>query len=147
MVLTVLKCVSQTASRDQILLIYVLCRSIWQRRNDWVWNHVATSPFGVHSRACCMFTEWQRAREDNSVHNTQQHTMVRFWTWCKPLEGWVKINVDAAFVQGTDQVWVGCVIRDKEGNFLLARSTVVRARFQPREAEVMSLKEALTWTK
>ena len=49
--------------------------------------------------------------------------------------------------QGTDQVGVGCVIRDEEGNFLRGRSAVVRGRFQPREAEAMGLKESLTWTK
>lgn len=97
-VLTVLKRVSQIANRDQILMVYVLCWSIWQIQNDWVWNHVANLPFGVCSRACCMFTEWQRAKEDDSIHNTQQHTRVR--TWCKPPEGWFKINVDASCVQG-----------------------------------------------
>ncbi|XP_074351625.1 uncharacterized protein LOC141690750 [Apium graveolens] len=89
-VLTVLKRMSQTASSEQLLMIYMLCWSLWQRRNDWVWNRNATSPFGVG---------------------------------------------------------VGCIIRDEGDNFLRAKSTVVPGRLQPREAEALSLKEALAWTK
>lgn len=74
-VLLVLKRVFQTATKEQVLMICMLCWSIWQRRNDWVWNRVATSSFGVRSRACCLFTEWQRAREDNAVAKTQQHSV------------------------------------------------------------------------
>ncbi|XP_074356529.1 uncharacterized protein LOC141696263 [Apium graveolens] len=44
-------------------------------------------------------------------------------------------------------VGVGCVIRDEWGNLLRAGSNVVQGSYHPREAEAISLKEALTWTK
>ncbi|XP_074374534.1 uncharacterized protein LOC141714940 [Apium graveolens] len=143
--LTVLKRMSQTASSEQLLMIYMLCWSLWQHQNDWVWNRNATSPFGVRSRACSMFTEWQRAREENSGPNMKQQGVSR--SWCKPPAGWIKINVDAACTQNSQQVGVGCIIRDEGGNFLRARSTVLPGRLQPREAEALSLKEAFAWTK
>ena len=59
----------------------------------------------------------------------------------------IKINTDAACMQGSDQVGVGCVVRDEWGNFIRSRSNIVHGRFQPREAEAISLREALSWTK
>ncbi|XP_074336246.1 pelargonidin 3-O-(6-caffeoylglucoside) 5-O-(6-O-malonylglucoside) 4'''-malonyltransferase-like [Apium graveolens] len=46
-------------------------------------------------------------------------------------------------------VWfrLGCVIRDEVGAFVKARSNVLRVNMQAREAEALSLKETLSWTK
>lgn len=38
-------------------------------------------------------------------------------------------------------------IRDDHGNFLRAKCSTVDGRRQPREAEALSLKEALSWVK
>ncbi|XP_074327155.1 uncharacterized protein LOC141665071 [Apium graveolens] len=92
-----------------------------------------------------MLAEWNRAREIDSTSNGRQQHVVR--TWCKPPAQWVKINVDAACIQNADQVGAGCVARDERENFLRGRCNVVQGRFQPREAEAMGLKEALTWIK
>ncbi|KAL8107520.1 hypothetical protein AgCh_024073 [Apium graveolens] len=42
---------------------------------------------------------------------------------------------------------LGCVIRDEVGAFVKARSNVLRVNMQAREAEALSLKETLSWTK
>ncbi|WOH11862.1 hypothetical protein DCAR_0831358 [Daucus carota subsp. sativus] len=143
--MTVLQRIFQAGSKEQIRMASLLCWNLWQRRNSWVWNHVNTSAFGVRSKAMSMLVEWQQAREEGKERATRQPTVAR--SWCKPPAGWVKINTDAACVLGTGQVGIGCIIRDEWGNFLRARSSVVQGSYHPREAEAISLKEALTWTK
>lgn len=59
----------------------------------------------------------------------------------------MKINIDASCRQGENFIGVGCVARDDRGRFIRARSNVIHRRLQPREAEALSLKEALSWTK
>lgn len=42
---------------------------------------------------------------------------------------------------------LGCVARDDSGHFIRARSKKIQAGYQPRIAEALSLREALSWTK
>lgn len=100
--------------------------------------------FGVRSMALNLLTEWKRAQETDGNKVKQQRTRK---SWSKPPADWVKINIDAACRPGEEFVGLGCVMRDSRGRFIRARSNKVRGMNQAREAKVLSLKEALTWTK
>lgn len=63
--------------------------------------------------------------------------------WSPPPQGWVKVNIDTAVFENLGCIGVGCVVRDTEGVFICARNHRVMACMQPREAEALSLKEAL----
>lgn len=67
--------------------------------------------------------------------------------WLPPQQGWVKINVDASIFEGNGSVGISSVIRNEAGEFICARVKKVGVSIQPREAEALSLKEALSWTK
>ncbi|KAL8120291.1 hypothetical protein AgCh_017451 [Apium graveolens] len=115
------------------------------RRNKWVWEKIVMSVFGIKQMALRMLEEWNRARE---VEGRQQDVSVtRRRTWCKPTSGWVKVNIDAACPAGSNHIAVGCVVRDEDGLFLRARSNIIRGTRTPREAEALSLLEALSWVK
>lgn len=73
--------------------------------------------------------------------------IVRHKTWCRPPEGWIKINIDAACHQGSEFIGAGCLARNDRGRFISARANKSRGRGQAREAEAITLKVALTWTK
>ncbi|KAL8155960.1 hypothetical protein AgCh_001132 [Apium graveolens] len=60
---------------------------------------------------------------------------------------WVKINVDAAYYPGSGHMGVGCVMRDDIGKFLRARTNTIRGGKSAREAEAISMREALSWVK
>lgn len=92
-----------------------------------------------------MLADWNKAREEKSKTAGSQRNGTR--VWCRPPRGWIKINSDAACMPASSQVGVGCVARDDCGCFLRARSTVVQGQFQPREAEAIALREALSWIK
>lgn len=66
--------------------------------------------------------------------------------WCKPPDGWYKVNCDASGVVN-DCVGIGCVVRDSQGSFVAARCRRVEGSWNPREAEAISLKEAMSWIK
>ncbi|XP_074374083.1 uncharacterized protein LOC141714463 [Apium graveolens] len=144
-VMSLLQRVFSTGSRDQVVMVGLVCWNLWNRRNSWVWSHANTSVFGVKVKSYNMLTDWTRARDEVSkklgqaIHNNGR--------WCKSAAGWIKINTDVACLPGMNQVGVGCVVRDEYRQFLRARSNVIQGRFQPREAEAIELWEALSWIK
>lgn len=58
----------------------------------------------------------------------------------------MKINVDAACRGDNEYMGAGCVIRDEHGQFLRGRTSSIQRCMQAREAEALSLKEALIGT-
>lgn len=67
--------------------------------------------------------------------------------WSPPSQGWVKVNIDAAMFGDIGCTGIGCVIRDENGVFIRARNQKIAANLQPREAEAVGLREALSWVK
>ncbi|KAL8097342.1 hypothetical protein AgCh_030472 [Apium graveolens] len=67
--------------------------------------------------------------------------------WLKPPEDWIKINTDAACDFRTNTMGLRCVARDEFGNFQRARGTVMYPSVQPRIAEALIFREALSWIK
>ena len=72
------------------------------------------------------------------------HVSIGDRTWRKPELGWLKLNIDAAVFQD-GQIGVGCVLRDAQGQFVGPRCQKVGGAWLPREAEAISLNEALSW--
>lgn len=103
------------------------------------------SAFDIKSMALNMLTDLRKARDE--VGRSTTSIQVQSRQWYKPLEGWVKINIDASCRQGNVYVGVGCVVRDDMESFVRACTNLVRCRVYAREAEALSLKEALSWVK
>lgn len=143
--LEVLKRVFNAGTGDQGIMVGLLCWSIWCRKNKWVWDKVIMLVFGVRAMAMNLLADWNRAREDDCKYKNQQPGGTVHW--CKPSVGWIKVNVDATCKPGVEFVGVGCVILDDEGKFIRARSSRIRGIIQPRMAEALSLREALSLAK
>ena len=67
--------------------------------------------------------------------------------WIKSSSGWHKCNVDAALVRSRGLISFGAVIRSAGGDFIAAKSDILPDSFDPREAKVLGVKEALSWLK
>ncbi|XP_074378397.1 uncharacterized protein LOC141719935 [Apium graveolens] len=67
--------------------------------------------------------------------------------WLKPPEDWIKMNTDVACDFRTNTMGLRCVARDEFSNFQRARGTVMYPSVQPRIAEALILREALSWIK
>lgn len=144
-VMALLQRVFQNSNKELTSLVSMVCWNLWYRRNNWVWNHISISSFGVQSRARNMLTEWTRAQEERVKQLVHQRGISRVWK--RPPDEWIKINIDAMCQQKDRRMGVGCVIRDSMDLFVRARSKVIQRYGQPREAEAIGLREALLWTK
>lgn len=54
--------VFENGTRDQWVEIAIICWSLWNRRNRWVWDRVNGSAFGVRNSAINLLTDWKEAQ-------------------------------------------------------------------------------------
>ncbi|XP_074346706.1 uncharacterized protein LOC141685511 [Apium graveolens] len=106
--------VFENGTREQWVEITMICWSLWNRRNRWVWERNNGSVFGVRHSAINLLAEWKEAQVHDEDRRLRGELGRR--VWCPPKEGWVKINIDAAvFLDGS--IDVGTVIRDSQAKF------------------------------
>lgn len=79
-----------------------------------------------------MLQDWRRSQEckDDGEQRRQQTNIRR---WCRPQEGWIKVNIDAACRGQSEFIGMGCVVRDDRRGFVRARSAKARGGMPPRE--------------
>lgn len=140
-VMGLLKRVFEVGTQEQAVMVGLLCWALWSRRNKWIWERVNMSIFGIKAMELNLVSDWKRARQTEVLGKTVAPGHCK--TWCKPQEGWIKINLDASFYEGAGRIGIGCVVRDDRGCFLRARTNVLPGTTQIREAEAWSLREAL----
>ena len=103
------------------------------------------SSFDVKSMTLNMMSDWNKTREFDDKKGTQQQRRVSMWS--KPPVQQVKINTNAACNIDGGLTSLGWIARDDTSQFIRERSKCLQARYQPRIVEVLSLREALSWTK
>ncbi|KAK2662592.1 hypothetical protein Ddye_001166 [Dipteronia dyeriana] len=64
-------------------------------------------------------------------------------SWQSPPHGSLKLNIDAAVIQGRDEFGVGAVIRNANKDVVLALSKLMRGCFSVEVCEVVALREGL----
>ncbi|KAM6559852.1 hypothetical protein CsatA_029091 [Cannabis sativa] len=67
--------------------------------------------------------------------------------WSKSAAGQLKINVDGAVFEDTNEIGTSFVARGYDGRIIEAFSTIFSINCQPEIAEILSVKEALSWIK
>ncbi|KAL8119782.1 hypothetical protein AgCh_017046 [Apium graveolens] len=64
-----------------------------------------------------------------------------------PAAGEYKVNVDASWFQGAESFSIGMVMRNHLGNFIEGRTVTLYQAADALEAEVLGIREALSWVK
>lgn len=122
-----------SGSMEQCTLLAVLCWSIWNRRNKWVWSRIADSVFGITSAAMNLLVNWKTTqRERNRCSSLPVKSGVQRWQ--VPQRNWVKINIDAAVFMDLRAIGIGGIVRDERGSFLRAMCKQKEGVWSPREA-------------
>ncbi|XP_074374874.1 uncharacterized protein LOC141716414 [Apium graveolens] len=130
--ITVRNLMDSTGKSWDIDLIDDIFNAAYQLQEPYPVNKL----FNVHN-----VHEWREA-QNHDVGRGSQHVEGGH-VWTKPMDGWVKVNTDAAlFEDGT--VGVGCIIRDSQGIFLGGRCCRIVEAWSPKEAEAIVMKEALS---
>lgn len=140
----IVKRVFERCNREQCGLFVLICWSLWNKRNKWLWQWVNMSVFGTKASALNLLAAWKKAQ---AVETKANRGLQGRQQWEKPAEGWIKVNVDAALFEENGGTGVASVARDAAENFLKARSSWFEGLRVPREAEALGLKEALSWAR
>ena len=64
-----------------------------------------------------------------------------------PPPGWLTCNVDAAFFDKECKSSFGCILRDDSGGFVACCGGRLVGALDPRVAEALAFREALSWLK
>ncbi|XP_074323447.1 uncharacterized protein LOC141660365 [Apium graveolens] len=64
-----------------------------------------------------------------------------------PAAGEYKVNVDSSWFQGAESFSIGMVMRNHLGNFIEGRTVTLYQAADALEAEVLGIREALSWVK
>ena len=76
----VLERVLEQGTKEQCVEIGMLCWSIWNRRNRWVWEHANMSVFGVRNIASHLLREWMEAQVKEGSRKIRGEVGDRVWS-------------------------------------------------------------------
>ncbi|GAU36575.1 hypothetical protein TSUD_362450 [Trifolium subterraneum] len=104
-------------SSDIVGRVVMLLWCIWKNRNDKLWNDNVQTPRQIGRYAFDAWNDWYSVHklQSNSESRTTEADLVR---WEKPALGWVKCNVDVAFVPGYGRTSVGLCFRNNRGQVM-----------------------------
>lgn len=126
--------------------IVTLCWAIWKARNDWLWNKKRSVVNGVVAAAKEYLTLWTETQgRFFTVHLQPQIEGDGAVLWVKPKRNSVKVSVDAATFNDQGAFGIGLIARDDNGYLLQARSKLFQGMVDAAVAEIMAIKEALSW--
>ncbi|CAH9116622.1 unnamed protein product [Cuscuta europaea] len=131
-----LECVSRVLKPEEMEIIVSGCWGLWNERNQRVWCRVQTDGSQVMQKTRIYL---QIICRSGSISGEV------ICKWQRPVEGQRKINVDASI--GGESCGFGWVVRDCSGSFVAGGSIIRRGQLSPYEAELMGLREVLSWLK
>ncbi|XP_060972000.1 uncharacterized protein LOC115703869 [Cannabis sativa] len=133
---------------DQKKLMVALCWSIWNARNDKVWNNKTSSVKSIVFSAQSYLNQWLTAHSSNVIFPSPGLILGDgAEQWQPPHEDSIKVNVDAALFSNTTQFGIGFVIRNAQGVLIEGVTKLFNGSATPELVEAMSVKEALSWIK
>ena len=104
--------------------------SIWNSRNDLVWNRRKRSSYWIFNAALQSLIQWQQTRVP-SVPQGLHRVVSSAPRWKKPEASWVKCNIDAALFNQFQCIGVDCIIRDEYGVMISARNAKLKGPLDP----------------
>ncbi|PPD85851.1 hypothetical protein GOBAR_DD17230 [Gossypium barbadense] len=67
--------------------------------------------------------------------------------WSRPAAGWLKCNTETICFHETGNMGLAALLREDHGVFIHGMQCQIEYLVEPRIAEAMSIKEALSWLK
>ncbi|XP_019198180.1 PREDICTED: uncharacterized protein LOC109192007 [Ipomoea nil] len=120
------------------------CWGVWTSRNESVWKGIDFDLCTMLHRALLFLDCWGNANQKlpADVAHSDSHVVVG---WARPSHGRLKLNTDAALNVEDNAMGFGWVLRDDVGNFLAAKNIRMPGLCAVREADVLFIREALSW--
>uniref|UniRef100_A0A803PUD0 Reverse transcriptase domain-containing protein n=1 Tax=Cannabis sativa TaxID=3483 RepID=A0A803PUD0_CANSA len=121
--------------------------SIWNARDDVLWKQKNCTAAGVFASARNVLQQWSVAHVQKSGPLLVFGPFSGVEQWQRPVSNYIKINVDGAIFEAEHKYGFGCVARDANGRLLEGISGSRLGDVGPEIAEVIGVKEALSWIK
>ncbi|KAF2308445.1 hypothetical protein GH714_009740 [Hevea brasiliensis] len=131
---------------DSATLAY-LCWSIWEERNSVVWKSAQPAANSCRLRGLRLKREWDDALVSIRAAIPPTADLPTPQEWKKPGPNWVKLNVDIATNVNSGWTGIGMVVRNEMGSFVACKISRMVGLFSPTIAEIMGVREALSWIK
>ncbi|XP_060973872.1 uncharacterized protein LOC133039089 [Cannabis sativa] len=129
-------------------VLAMICWAIWEARNDLVWNKKVTRVGDIVASVNRYLDQWRHA---------QNSTLEVSWPgiqagdgaehWILPQVNSIKINVDTTMFERENGFGFCMVARDSNGFLIEGRTTFLTGQVEPKVAEAMGVREALSWIK
>ncbi|XP_050217689.1 uncharacterized protein LOC126668542 [Mercurialis annua] len=119
---------------------------LWNHRIDVLWRKLSCKPADVVREACNFIYHWREARRQKNSPAAVCNSLAGN-RWMKPSIGSLTCNVDAAVTPGSDYSAFGFIIRERNGDCLAAKHAGLVGSLDPRVAEAIGFREALSWIK
>ncbi|CAJ2666249.1 unnamed protein product [Trifolium pratense] len=126
--------------------VAMLLWSIWQNRNDKIWNDNLRSPIQIGRAAFDQWNEWIAVHKLRS-NDDQVDPPVSTSRWEKPRIGWLKCNVDAAFFVSAGRTAMGACFRNNSGEFMAGITQWQQLTLSTEEGEAWALLQAMNEAK
>ncbi|XP_060972144.1 uncharacterized protein LOC133038111 [Cannabis sativa] len=112
--------------------------AFWKARNDMLWNGKCCSAADVVWLTRTTLRQWTCAQskqlDTGSLASNRTDTREH---WSKPAAGQLKINVDGAIFEDTNEIGTGFVARDFDGRLIEAFSTIFSVSCRPEIVEIL----------
>ncbi|XP_060969468.1 uncharacterized protein LOC133036755 [Cannabis sativa] len=125
----------------------MLCWSIWNTRNEVQWQSKNRTVLEVVKSAKHVLGQWKITKFEAPTAMFATGGISNSNSWRKPNVFTVKVNVDGATFETQHKFGFGCVARDSHGRLLEAISGSRWGCVSAEIAEVIGIKEALSWIK
>ncbi|XP_060970040.1 uncharacterized protein LOC133037193 [Cannabis sativa] len=138
----------QQLDKEKRELLVALSWSIWNARNDKVWQNKIVGVDNIVTSAKTFLNQWKNA-QDSVIETTFSGSLAEDAAvcWVPPYDNSVKINVDAAMFNENRQFGVGLVARDTQGLLIEGCTKLFQGQASAATAEAMGIREALSWIK
>uniref|UniRef100_A0A803PQB3 Reverse transcriptase n=1 Tax=Cannabis sativa TaxID=3483 RepID=A0A803PQB3_CANSA len=133
---------------DHVCQVVMVCWSLWKARNSIVWKNKALIVANVLASARISLDHWIKAQDNTSLSSINFHNNgdgAELWT--KPNTNTIKINVDSATFVSENRYGYGMVARNNSGILIDGKAGCNPGTFTPEVAEIIGIKEALSWIK
>ncbi|XP_074377351.1 uncharacterized protein LOC141718876 [Apium graveolens] len=142
------ECILVNYDRDKRTVVATVCWSLWKARNEAVWNKKFISTCVIIARAKQYLEQWSYAQRQVSYSIFPQAVEGGGCSsWVRPQELEIKISIDAIIFLEFTASGLGLVVRGSNGEMLLAKTVLFNEVMDPDMAEVLAIKEALSWSK
>ncbi|XP_019150973.1 PREDICTED: uncharacterized protein LOC109147770 [Ipomoea nil] len=135
----------QRQVQESAMHLFVQCGEAVRLWNKLEMSHVSAYDGNNLGDWALLFLDcWGNANEKlpAGVAHSDSHVVEG---WARPSHGRLKLNTDAALNVEDNAMGFGWVLRDDVGNFLAAKNIRMPGLCAVREAEVLSIREALSW--